>query len=132
MASDSILTSDIDYLLSTYAVDVLGAVSAAQVFTPAMRQAGTGTFLVTGGYASVSPQPAYATISLGKAGLRAATSLLHDELKADGVHVAGITIAGAIASGTPIDPDRIADTYWALHMQPVARWSAETLFGGQS
>jgi hypothetical protein len=65
IASDSILTSDVDYLLSAYAVDVLGAISAAQVFTPAMRRAGAGTFLATGGYAGVAPQPAYATISLG-------------------------------------------------------------------
>jgi short-subunit dehydrogenase len=70
IASDGILTSDTDYLLSAYAIDVLGAINAAQVFTPALRQAGTGTFLATGGYAGVDPQPAYATISLGKAGLR--------------------------------------------------------------
>jgi hypothetical protein len=39
--SDSILTIDSDYLLSAYAIDMLGAVTAAQVFTSAMRQAGT-------------------------------------------------------------------------------------------
>src|SRR3954449_12294699 len=53
IARDSILTTDEEYLLSAYAVDVLGAISAAQVFTPAMREAETGTFLATGGY----PQP---------------------------------------------------------------------------
>jgi short-subunit dehydrogenase len=131
ITSDNVLTSDTDYLLSAYAVDALGAISAAQVFTPAMRQAGSGTFLATGGYAGVTPQPDYATISLGKAGLRAAVSLMHDELKADGVHATSITIGGAIAPGTAIDPDRIADTYWALHTQPAAEWRAETVFNGQ-
>jgi short-subunit dehydrogenase len=131
IASDSILAADNDYLLSAHAIDVLGAISAAQVFTPAMRQAGGGTFLATGGYAGVDPQPSYATISLGKAGLRAAVSLLHDELKGDGVHVAGVTIAGAIAPGTALDPDRIADTYWTLHTQPAGDWSAETPFDGR-
>src|SRR3712207_1053169 len=131
ITSDNVLTSDTDYLLSAYAVDALGAISAAQVFTPAMRQAGSGTFLATGGYAGVTPQPDYATISLGKAGLRAAVSLMHDELKADGVHATSITIGGAIAPGTAIDPDRIADTYWALHTQPAAEWSDETVFNGQ-
>jgi short-subunit dehydrogenase len=112
-------------------IDVLGAISAAQVFTPAMRQARTGTFLATGGYAGVDPQPAYATISLGKAGLRAAVALMHEELKADRVHATSVTIAGAIAPGTPLDPDRIADTYWSLHSQPAGDWNAETYFDGQ-
>jgi hypothetical protein len=43
----------------------VGAISAAQVFTPAMREAGAGTFLATGGYPGVDPQPAYASLSLG-------------------------------------------------------------------
>ncbi|MCE0765290.1 SDR family NAD(P)-dependent oxidoreductase [Pseudonocardia kujensis] len=130
IAPDRILTSDVDHLLVTYAVDVVGAVTAAQVFTPAMRRAGRGTFLATGGHPSVAPEPRYATLSLGKAGLRAAVSLLHDDLKADGVHVAGIRIEGAIIPGTALDPGRIADTYWALHTQPPGEWSAETVVDG--
>lgn len=130
IARDNVLTSSEGYLLSAYAVDALGAISTAQVFTPAMRQAGTGTFLATGGYAAVTPQPDYATISLGKAGLRTAVSLMHDELKADGVHATSITVAGAIHPGTAIDPDRIADTYWALHTQPAGQWTAEIAFPG--
>jgi hypothetical protein len=96
-----------------------------------MRQAGCGTFLATGGYAGVDPQPAYATISLGKAGLRTAVSLMHDELKAHGVHAASVTVAGAIAPGTPLDPDLIADAYWTLHSQQAPDWTAETYFDGQ-
>ena len=131
VAADSILTTDEEYLLSTYAVDVLGAISAAQVFTRAMRQAEAGTFLATGGDLGVDPQPAHASLSLGKAALRAAVSLLHDELKGDGVHVAGVTIFGEIAADTPFAPDRIAETYWALHTQPAADWSAEAVFDGR-
>jgi short-subunit dehydrogenase len=131
IAADNILTDDTDYLQNTYAVNVLGAITAAQVFTPAMRQARSGTFLATGGYVAVSPQPPYASLSLGKAGLRAALTLMHDELKADGVHAASITIAGAITPGTALDPDTIADTYWNLHTQPAADWNAETVLDGQ-
>ena len=56
---------------------------------------------------------------------------MHDELKADGVHATSINIGGAIAPGTAIDTDRIADTYRALHTQPAAEWRAETVFDGQ-
>jgi short-subunit dehydrogenase len=131
ITTDNILTMDADYLLSAHAVNVLGAISAAQVFTPAMREAKAGTFLATGGSPGVDPQPAYASLSLGKAGMRAAVSLLHDELKPDGVHVAGVTIYGAIAADTPFAPDLVAETYWALHTQPADDWSAETAFNGQ-
>jgi hypothetical protein len=63
--------------------------------------------------------------------LRAAVSLLHKELKNDGVHATSIQIAGAIAPDTPFAPDRIAETYWTLHTQPAAGWTAETVFDGQ-
>jgi NAD(P)-dependent dehydrogenase (short-subunit alcohol dehydrogenase family) len=91
-----------------------------------MRRAGRGTFLATGGHPSVAPEPRYATLSLGKAGLRAAVSLLHDELAPHGVHVAGITIGGPIALGGALDPARLAEIYWALHTQPEGEWTAET------
>jgi short-subunit dehydrogenase len=132
IAADNVLTSDIDYLITNYNIDAFGAIIAAQVFTPAMRQAGKGTFLASGGYAGVDPQPAYATISLGKAGLRAATTLIHKELKDEGVHAASVTIAGAITPGTPMDPDLIADTFWTLHTQPAGDWTAETVFDGSN
>jgi len=64
--SDNLPTSDAHHLLAGYAVDVLGAVTAAQMFTPAMRQVVAGTLLITGG-SLVSPHPAYASMSLGKA-----------------------------------------------------------------
>jgi short-subunit dehydrogenase len=131
ITTDNILTAGTDHLLETYAIDVLGAVIAAQVFTPAMRRARRGTFLATGGHPGVTPEPAYASLSLGKAGLRAAVALMHDELKSDGVHGTSITVAGAIAPGTPLDPDLIAEAYWRLHTQPADAWSAETYFDGQ-
>jgi short-subunit dehydrogenase len=129
--SDDILTSGADHLLTTHAVNVLGAVTAAQVFTPAMRRARSGTVLVTGGGLGLAPHPDFASMSLGKVGLRAAASILHDELADDGVHVAVVTIAGRVIRGTPFDPDRIADTYWAVHAQPVGDRSAETVFDGR-
>lgn len=45
--------------------------------------------------------------------------------------VTGITIAGAIAPGTAVEPDHVADTYWGLHTQPAAELSAETVFDGR-
>jgi hypothetical protein len=67
----------------------------------------------------------------GKAGLRAGVSLLHKELKDNGVHAASVQVAGAIAPDTPFAPDTIAETSCSLHTQPTADWNAETVFDGQ-
>jgi short-subunit dehydrogenase len=132
ITADNVLTADIDYLITNYNINAFGAIITAQVFTPDMRKAGTGTFLTAGGYAGVDPQPAYASISLGKAGLRAATTLVHKELKDEGVHAASVTIAGAIMPGTAMAPELIADRFWQLHTQPAAAWTAETVFDGSN
>ena len=125
IAPADLLSVDVDFLHSTYAVDVLGAISAVQVFTPAMREAGSGTFIATGGYASVFPWWEYASIALDKAALRNAVAMLHDQLKPEGVHVAGVTITGPIAPGTPAAPEVLAESFWDLHTQPQAEWTNE-------
>jgi short-subunit dehydrogenase len=131
LVQDSILTSDTDYLMNALTVNVLGAIATAQVFTPAMREAGEGTFLVTGGGLSLYPHAQYGTLSVGKAALRSVTSLLHDELKDAGVHAAGVTVAGSIEPGTVLAPELIAEAYWQLHSQPTGEWDVETIFDGR-
>ena len=130
IARDSVLASDAEYLMAAYNVDVLGAITAAQVLTPAMAQARTGTFLTTNSWLSHDPQPEHATLSMGKTALRAVTHLLHDELARHNVHVTGVTIAGDIADGTAFAPELIAEGYWRLHTQPPSEWSPEAVFDG--
>ncbi|WP_431278504.1 SDR family NAD(P)-dependent oxidoreductase [Leifsonia poae] len=127
---DIILNADTEYLQAAFSVDVLGAVAAAQVFTPAMVGAGAGTFLTTGGGPGLHAEPAHATLSIGKAALRAVTSMLHDELAPKNVHASIVTVAGDIAAGTAFAPDRIAEVYWRLHRQPASEWRWETVFEG--
>jgi short-subunit dehydrogenase len=132
IAPADLLSVDVDFLHSTYAVDVLGAISAVQAFTPAMREAGSGTFIATGGYASVFPWWEYASIALDKAALRNAISMLHDQLKPEGVHAAGVTITGPIAPGTPAAPDVLAESFWDLHTQPRDEWTREIYLDDQA
>lgn len=129
LAPDSLLTSDVAHLHETYDVDVVSAIVAAQVAAPAMQAAGGGTILFTGGGFADHPVPALATISLGKAALRSAATLLGADLAGDGVRVASITIAGQVAPGTAFDPDRIAQTYWTI-VQSDDAWQAEFRFEG--
>jgi hypothetical protein len=63
--------------------------------------------------------------------LRAAVSLLHKELRDDGVHAASITVYGPIAPDTPLAPELIAEAYWNLHTEPADGWTDEIHFKGQ-
>ncbi|MGA9835036.1 MAG: hypothetical protein WBQ71_28290 [Trebonia sp.] len=77
------------------------------------------------------PIPALATVSLGKAALRSAATMLGADLGPDGIRVATLTIAGQIAAGNAFDPARIAERYWQI-VQLDDPWQAEFHFtGGQ-
>jgi short-subunit dehydrogenase len=129
-APDRLLSSSVAHLQTAYSVDVISAIVLAQVAAPAMRAAGSGTIIVTGGGFADHPIPALATVSLGKAALRSAATMLGADLEPDGIRVATLTIAGQIVAGTPFDPDRIADRYWeVVHLD--GPWQAEFRFTGE-
>jgi NAD(P)-dependent dehydrogenase (short-subunit alcohol dehydrogenase family) len=117
-------------LLDTYAVNVAGAVTAAAHVGPKMAAAGQGTIIITGGMPE--PEPTAVSLSLGKAGVRALTTLLAKELGPSGVHVATVTVCGAVAPGTAFDPDEIAETYWSLHSEATGTWTHELTYGSTS
>lgn len=129
-ASDKILTSSVEHLRTAYDVDVLGGVVAAQVAAPAMRSAGGGTILFTGGGFADYPVPALASLSLGKAALRSAATLIADAVASDGVHAASITIVGQVAPGTAFDPSNIAELFWTAHTSGKDTWQTEYRFEG--
>jgi short-subunit dehydrogenase len=128
-APDSLIGNTVAGLHHAYDVDVVGAVVATQVAAPAMRAAGAGTILFTGGGFADHPVPALATLSLGKAALRSAATILGAELAEDGIRVATVTIAGVVARGTAFDPDRIAETFWSV-VQSDGDWQSEFRFEG--
>src|SRR5216683_5495551 len=76
------------------------------------------------------PIPALATVSLGKAALRSAATMLGADLEPDGIRVATLTIAGRIVAGTAFDPERIAERYWDV-VQTDGPWQAEFRFTGE-
>jgi NAD(P)-dependent dehydrogenase (short-subunit alcohol dehydrogenase family) len=78
------------------------------------------------------PLPDVTSLSLGKAGVRALAEMLAREYEPLGVHVATITVAGAVAPGTAFDPDEISEEYWRLHVQPTGSWEREVLYPGRS
>ena len=115
--------------LDAWAVNVIGAITAAAHVGPAMTEVDASTILITGGMPE--PIPEVTSLSLGKAGVRALTELLARAYEPAGVHVATVTVAGAVAPGTAFDPDDIAEEYWRLHTQPAGSWERQVLYSGR-
>ena len=113
--------------LDAWAVNVVGAITAAAHVAPGMAERGRGTILITGGMPE--PVPAYTSLSLGKAGVRTLVTLLDTAYGAAGVHAASVTVMGEVAPGTAFDPDDIAEHYWRLHLQPSGAWEHEVVHG---
>jgi len=106
-----------------------------------MTPRGRGTILFTGATASVRGREGFAAFAAAKHGLRAVAQSMARELGPKGVHVAHTIIDGAIdtawiAENFPerhalkaedgiLNPDHIADAYWALHVQPRDAWTHE-------
>lgn len=123
-------TLSAESLRHDFKVNVVGAVIAAQQVIPGMRIRRRGTILFTGGGLALNPYPAYASLAIGKAGLRNLTYSLAAELEPDGIHVATVTIAGFVQSGTPFAPELIAEAYWTLYTQTPGAWEREIIYQG--
>ena len=115
-------------LAATLRVNVGGALAAARAVVQPMRRRGRGTILFTGGGLAMHPSPAYTSLSVGKAAIRALALVLHDAWGPDGVHVGTVTIAGFIRPSTHFAPEAIAEAYWRLHVQPPGEWDAELVY----
>jgi NAD(P)-dependent dehydrogenase (short-subunit alcohol dehydrogenase family) len=115
--------------LDAWATNVVGALTAITHLAPRMARVGRGTILITGGMPE--PTPEATSLSLGKAGVRALTEILARAYEASGIHVATVTVAGAVAPGSTFDPDDIAEHYWQLHTQRTGDWQHEILYAGR-
>lgn len=106
-----------------------------------MTPRGRGTIIFTGATASVRGREGFAAFAAAKHGVRALAQSMARELGPKGVHVAHTIIDGAIdtawiAENFPdryalkaqdgiLNPNHIAEAYWALHAQPRDAWTHE-------
>lgn len=108
------------------AVNIGGAMAAAQAAAPKMLARGSGSVLLTGGGFGLQPHPDYLSLSIGKAGIRALAQGIFEPFREKGVHVATVTVAGFVT--TEADANAVADIFWTLHAQPAGAWEVERLY----
>ncbi|MCD2189041.1 SDR family NAD(P)-dependent oxidoreductase [Actinomycetospora soli] len=103
-------------LVGPVETSIYGPVAAVHQVLPGMRFLGRGTVLFVNGGSGARPSSRVAGTSIAFAGLGAFATMLHDEVAADGVHVAQLIIPGAIEPGHPRkDPAVLGGTLWSMH-----------------
>ena len=112
-------------LRADFQVNAGSALASAQWALPAMRAAGRGTLLFTGGGLALGPKPGLAAACLGKAALRSLALSLAAELAPEGIHAATVTVCGFVQPGSPLAPEHVAQVFWELHEQEKNAWESE-------
>jgi NAD(P)-dependent dehydrogenase (short-subunit alcohol dehydrogenase family) len=122
---------------NSWRVCTLGAFLCVKQVMPGMLEKGSGTILFSGATSAVRGRAGAIAFSSAKFAMRGLASSLAREVGPQGIHVAHVIIDGVI--NTPnlreryqlepdeplLEPDAIADTYWALVQQERSAWSFE-------
>ena len=126
-----LMNTDPAAVRGVFDVAVVGLLAAVQEALPDLKGTGEGAVLVTNGaFGETTPQMDEYAVGLNAMGVALANAakfklvgLLAQRLKADGVYVGEVMVAGMI-KGTPwdsgdsadsIDPATVADQFWALY-----------------
>ena len=113
------------------AVNIGGALVAAQSVAPKMEEQKSGAILLTGGGFALAPSPDYLSISIGKAGIRALAHGLFEPFREKGIHVATVTVCTLVAPESK-EASAVAERFWQLYSQPKDSWTVETNYAPAS
>jgi NAD(P)-dependent dehydrogenase (short-subunit alcohol dehydrogenase family) len=123
---------DADSVRQDILVTCYGGFLVGQQAAKRMAKAGRGSIFFTGASASVKGYARSASFAMGKFGLRGLAQSMAREFQPQNLHIAHFVIDGSI--GAPrsgngkddrLDPDRIAETYLAIHRQHRSAWTWE-------
>jgi NAD(P)-dependent dehydrogenase (short-subunit alcohol dehydrogenase family) len=116
-------------------ISAFGGFLVSQQAARRMLPKSHGAIFLTGATAGVKGFALSATFAMGKFALRGLAQSMARELSPKGIHVAHFVIDGGIRSATRpvpdnapdslLDPDAIAETYWATLQQHRSAWSWE-------
>jgi short-subunit dehydrogenase len=115
----NVLATDAQQLVEDFKVNVAAGLALARAVAPAMRAARSGTVLLTGGGFATMPVPDWASLAIGKAGVRHLGAMLAQELEPEGVVAGSVTIYGGIGSAPAFMPETIASAYVQIHRREL-------------
>ena len=109
------------------AVNIGGALVAAQAVAPKMEEQKSGAILLTGGGFALAPSADFLSISIGKAGIRALALGLFEPFREKGIHVATVTVC-TLVSPESKEASSVAEQFWQLYSQPKDAWTFEATY----
>ncbi|WP_428680411.1 SDR family NAD(P)-dependent oxidoreductase [Sphingopyxis sp.] len=109
-----------DEVTGDLAINVAGGLHAIRAAAVQFGERG-GTILVTGGGLAIAPHESYASLGIGKAGLRNGVQALVDPLAAKGIRIAMVTVSTLVSPGSAEAVD-VADRFWQLATDETAPW----------
>jgi short-subunit dehydrogenase len=120
-----------DTFVDDLAVNIGGALVAAQAVASRMEERKSGAILLTGGGFALAPSADFLSLSIGKAGIRTMALGLFQPLRAKGIHVATVTVAAVVAPDSK-EAEAVAENFWRLYSQPKDAWTAEVQYSPAS
>lgn len=108
-------TRDAQTLVEHYVTDVAGSYNCIKLVATAEFAEKQGAILITGGGLAIQPYADYLPLSMDKAALRAMVLALTPVLKARGIYIGTVQVAGAIGSNEYFAPKTIAEEFWKLY-----------------
>lgn len=111
-----------DEVAQDLSINIAGGLHAIRAAVDVFGASG-GTILVTGGGLGITPHESYASLGVGKAGLRNIVQALHVPLAARGIRIATATVATLVRPGSQ-EAREVADTFWRLATDGDAPWEA--------
>jgi short-subunit dehydrogenase len=110
-----LMDEKVDDLVKGFRISVGNAFAAVRHLRDELKKY-KGAVLLTGGGTAITPMHEFATISLGKAGIRNLAFQLNDALKKDGIYVGTLTVNGAIdPKSAKHNPTVLAQKFWDMY-----------------
>lgn len=135
------LDMDVQTFTTLWQQNCLAAFLFGQAAIKTMLPQQHGTLIFTGATASLRAKPPFTAFAAAKAGLRALAQGMAREFSPQGIHVVHTIIDGVIDGdrarqqfpefveakglGGLLQLEAIAQTYWAIHLQPLSAWTHE-------
>ncbi|MFZ2449859.1 MAG: SDR family NAD(P)-dependent oxidoreductase [Methylovulum miyakonense] len=136
-----LLETDVQTFTALWQQNCLGAFLFGKEAINLMQPQQAGTLFFTGATASLRARPPFTAFAAAKAGLRALAQGMAREFSPQGIHVVHTIIDGVIdgdrareqfpdyvkskGNGGLLQLEAIAQTYWAIHQQPLSAWTHE-------
>ncbi len=128
-AGTSVRASNIrpETVLSEFGINVAGALAFVNVMVSTMRAKRAGAMIFSGCGLAQEPSPQAASLSIGKAALRALVDCLAKDLNRDGIRVGMVTVIGMMPRHTA-ELAKIAELYWQLFAMSDRQYKQEVQF----